>query len=121
NQLKEAQSLALLSEILQNIFKLFLTKGSHQDWSSVMFHKFLTGLDQQEEALQTSLVQEPGEEKTLLLIEDSIQTLKNSFQRIKLPLTRKVQSCCAWYIVILDVKRLISSSENSATKERKKE
>uniref|UniRef100_A0A8D0S517 Uncharacterized protein n=1 Tax=Sus scrofa TaxID=9823 RepID=A0A8D0S517_PIG len=103
NQLKEAQSLALLRERLQKTLQSFLTSNSQAAWLSSVLKRFLTGLDQQEEALQTSLVQEPGEEKTLLLIEDSIQTLKNSFQRIKLPLRRKVQSCCAWYIVILDV------------------
>lgn len=58
--------------------------------------KFLTGFEQQLGDVETSLVQEMREEKTLLGNEDSSQAVKRYLQRTSFYLKKEVYSCGAY-------------------------
>lgn len=66
--------------------------------------KFLTGSEQQLGDVETNLVQEMREEKTMPGSEDSSQAVKCYLQRTGLYLKKEVYSCGAYYYQ-LDIKK----------------
>lgn len=66
--------------------------------------KFLTGSEQQLGDVETNLMQEMREEKTMPGSEDSNQVVKSYLQRTGLDLKKEVYSCGAYYYQ-LDIKK----------------
>ncbi|CAD7687748.1 unnamed protein product [Nyctereutes procyonoides] len=90
NKFEKTEATAVIHEMLQQIFNLFSKSGSLLAWDETLLDKFLTGLYQQLDDLQTCL----GEEKTY-------------FHGISLYLKEKEYSHCAWKVVRVETKKCL--------------
>lgn len=98
NQLEKTQTIAVVHEMLQQIFNLFITSGSSVALEETFLDKFLTGLYQQLSELETCLEEEKEVEHSLLGSENSRLIVKRYFQGISLYLKGKEYSRCAWEV-----------------------
>ncbi|KAB1279804.1 Interferon omega-1 [Camelus dromedarius] len=112
SQLQKAQAISVLHEMLQQIFNLFHAERSSAAWDATLLDKLLTGLHQQLEDLDTSLVQVMGEQDSAQGRAGPTLVLKSYFQGIHLYLKEKKYSDCAWEIVRLEIMRSFSSLTN---------
>uniref|UniRef100_A0A9L0IFE4 Uncharacterized protein n=1 Tax=Equus asinus TaxID=9793 RepID=A0A9L0IFE4_EQUAS len=107
DQLEKTQATAVLHEMLQHIFHLFSTTGSRAAWDETLLDKFLLGLYQQLDDLETCLGKETKAEQSALGSEISTLAVKRYFQRISLYLKEKDYSGCAWEVVRVEIRRCL--------------
>uniref|UniRef100_A0A9L0JPM8 Uncharacterized protein n=1 Tax=Equus asinus TaxID=9793 RepID=A0A9L0JPM8_EQUAS len=107
DQLEKTQATAVLHEMLQHIFHLFSTTGSRAAWDETLLDKFLLGLYQQLDDLETCLGKETKAEQSALGSEISTLAVKRYFQRISLYLKEKDYSSCAWEVVRVEIRRCL--------------
>ncbi|XP_077004651.1 interferon omega-1-like [Tamandua tetradactyla] len=105
SRVHKAQALSVLHEMLQQIFSLFHTEASSAVWSTTFLEQLLSGLHRQLEDLETCLLQEMGEEESVLGMKDPTLALRRYFQRIHLYLQEKKNSNCAWEVVRGEIRR----------------
>ncbi|XP_076984734.1 interferon omega-1-like [Tamandua tetradactyla] len=105
SRVQKAQALSVVHEMLQQIFNLFHTEASSAVWNTTLLEQLLSGLHRQLEDLETCLLQEMGEEGSLLGMEDPTLAMRRYFQRIHLYLQEKKNSSCAWEVVRVEIRR----------------
>ncbi|XP_049626210.1 interferon omega-1-like [Suncus etruscus] len=105
SQLQEAQTMSVLQEMLQQLFRLFLTEGSSAAWNPALLDPLRTGLHQQLEDLDSCLVQIRAEESAAYDIWGSALAMKKYFRGIHLYLREKKYSDCAWEVVRVEIMR----------------
>lgn len=110
SEVREAQAISVLHEMLQQTFNLFFTEHSAAAWNSTLLDQLLQALHRQLEALDTCLVREMGKEGSALAMQGPTLALKRYFQGIRLYLKEKRYSDCAWEVVRLEVMRAFSST-----------
>ncbi|EPY90200.1 interferon omega-1-like [Camelus bactrianus] len=112
SQLRKAQAISVLHEMLQQILNLFPAERSSAACDTTLLDKLHTGLHQQLEDLDTSLVQVMGEQDSAQGRAGPTLVLKSYFQGIHLSLNEKTYSDGAWEIVRLEIMRSFSSLTN---------
>ncbi|XP_058158901.1 interferon alpha-2-like [Dasypus novemcinctus] len=105
NQLDKMHATTLLHEVVQQIFNLFSTSGSLATWDDTLLDRFLIGLHQQLDNLETCLGKEKEEDQTHLGSENSRLAVKRYFQGISQYLTEKQDSPCAWEVVRVEIRK----------------
>ncbi|XP_003479234.1 interferon omega-1-like [Cavia porcellus] len=115
NQVQEAQAIWVLHGMLQQILTLFYTEHASAAWNGALLDQLHSLLYQQLEAMKICMVQEAGGEESALATEDltlnhSWRTLMKYFQGISLYLEEKKYSDCAWEIVRVEIRRVVSFS-----------
>ncbi|XP_076984741.1 interferon omega-1-like [Tamandua tetradactyla] len=105
SRVQKAQALSVVHEMLQQIFNLFHTEASSAVWNTTLLEQLLSGLHRQLEDLETCLLQEMGEEGSLLGMKDLTLAMRSYFQRIHLYLQEKKNSNCAWEVVRVEIRR----------------
>ncbi|KAM7092326.1 interferon omega-2-like [Molossus nigricans] len=121
SQLREAQAISVLHEMLQQTFNLLLTEHSAAAWNTTLLDQLCRALHRQLEALDTCLVRETGEEGSALATQGTTLALKRYFQGIRLYLKEKKHSDCAWEVVRVEVMRAFSSARPLYERLRNKE
>ncbi|XP_006903642.1 PREDICTED: LOW QUALITY PROTEIN: interferon, epsilon [Elephantulus edwardii] len=100
----EGHAVAILHEMLQQIFSLFRTNHSVGNWEQSHMEKFLTELHQQLDHLEAL----EAEQKSHPLGTDSFMLqVKMYFRRIRRYLKNQKNSHCAWTIVRVEVIRCL--------------
>ncbi|XP_036185015.1 interferon omega-2-like [Myotis myotis] len=115
-QVQKAQAIAVLHEMLQQVFNLLPTENSSVTWNMTLVNELRSGLHQQLEDLDTCLVEEMGEEGSALDMQGPTRALKRYFQGIRLYLKEKEYSDCAWEVVRVEI--MGSFSSTTALQER---
>ncbi|KAM7092080.1 interferon omega-2-like [Molossus nigricans] len=110
SQLREAQAISVLHEMLQQTFNLLLTEHSAAAWNTTLLDQLCRALHRQLEALDTCLVRETGEEGSALATQGPTLAVKRYFQGIQLYLEEQKYSDCAWEVVRVEVMRALSST-----------
>ncbi|XP_037653542.1 interferon alpha-2-like [Choloepus didactylus] len=105
NQFEKTHATAVLHELLQQIFNLFSTSDSLATWDESLLDKFLIGLHQHLEDLETCLEKERKVEETPLGSENSRLAVKRYFQGISVYLKEKQYSSCAWEVVRVEIRK----------------
>ncbi|XP_005886264.1 PREDICTED: interferon omega-2-like [Myotis brandtii] len=106
SQVQKAQAIAVLHEMLQQVFNLLSTENS---WNTTLLDQLRSGLHRQLEDLDTCLVEEMGEEGSALAMQRPTLALKRYFQGIRLYLEEKKYSDCAWEVVRVEIRKSFSS------------
>ncbi|XP_060482983.1 interferon alpha-2-like [Panthera onca] len=107
NQLEKTQVTAVVHEMLQQIFNLFSKSDSFVAWDETLLDRFLVGLYQQLDDLETCLREEMNVEQLPLGNENSRLAVKRYFQGISLYLKEKEYSHCAWEVVRVEIRRCL--------------
>ncbi|XP_040337138.1 interferon alpha-2-like [Herpailurus yagouaroundi] len=107
NQLEKTQVTAIVHEMLQQIFNLFSKSNSFVAWDETLLDRFLVGLYQQLDDLETCLREEMNMEQLPLGNENSRLAVKRYFQGISLYLKEKEYSHCAWEVVRVEIRRCL--------------
>ncbi|KAB1280470.1 Interferon alpha-4 [Camelus dromedarius] len=94
SQLRKAQAISVLHEMLQQILNLFPAERSSAACDTTLLDKLRTGLHQQLEDLDTSLVQVMGEQDSAQGRAGPTLVLKSYFQGIHLPEREDIQRRC---------------------------
>ncbi|XP_070287864.1 interferon omega-2-like [Myotis yumanensis] len=110
SQVQKAQAIAVLHEMLQQIFNLLPTENSSVTWNTTLVEELRSGLHRQLEDLEACLVEEMGEEGSALAMQRPTLALKRYFQGIRLYLEEKKYSDCAWEVVRAEIMRSFSST-----------
>ncbi|XP_069328224.1 interferon alpha-10-like [Eulemur rufifrons] len=108
NHIQKVQAVSVVSEMVQQIFNLFITKDSFKAWDQSLLDKFLLQLYQQLDELDVCLNQEVEMEETSQINMDVIFAVRKYFVRITLYLKEKKYSPCAWEIVRLEIMKAFS-------------
>ncbi|KAG8506092.1 Interferon epsilon [Galemys pyrenaicus] len=106
-QYETRQALAILHEMLQQIFSLFGANISLAGWKESHMETFLTVLHQQLEYLEALLELEAEQKSCSLKNEDLRLQVKMYFQRIWNFLENQEYNSCAWTIVQIEIKRIL--------------
>ncbi|XP_058551208.1 interferon epsilon [Neofelis nebulosa] len=106
-QYQKGQALAILHEMLQQIFNLFRANTSPGGWEESHVEKFLTELHQQLEYLETLTGLEAEQDSSILGSENVRLPIKMYFQRIHDYLESQEYSSCAWTIVRGEINRCL--------------
>lgn len=110
HQDQKGQALAVLHEILQQIFSLYWTRVSPSAWEENHIERVLAALHQQLQYVE-SLTGLQAEQKSHSLV--SVQSLrlqiKAYFRRIRDYLEHQRSNSCAWIIVQVEVNRCMFS------------
>ncbi|XP_076984724.1 interferon omega-1-like [Tamandua tetradactyla] len=114
SRVQKAQALSVVHEMLQQIFNLFYTEASSAVWNTTLLEQLLSGLHRQLEDLETCLLQEMGEEGSLLGMKDPTLAVRRYFQRILLYLQEKENSHCAWEVVRVEIIKALWTSSSSS-------
>ncbi|KAI4573393.1 hypothetical protein MJT46_004633 [Ovis ammon polii x Ovis aries] len=110
SQLKEAQALSVLHEMLQQSFNLFHPERSSAAWDTILLEQLRAGLHQQLDDLDACLGQVMGEEDSALGRTGPTLAVKRYFQGIHVYLQEKEYSDCAWETIRVEIMRSLSSS-----------
>uniref|UniRef100_A0A8C8ZIV6 Uncharacterized protein n=1 Tax=Prolemur simus TaxID=1328070 RepID=A0A8C8ZIV6_PROSS len=108
NHIQKVQAVSVVSEMVQQIFNLFITKDSFKAWDQTLLDKFLNQLYQQLDELDVCLNQEVEREETSQINVDVIFAVRKYFVRIILYLKKKKYSPCSWEIVRLEIMKAFS-------------
>lgn len=107
HQYQKEHTLAILHEILQQIFNLFRTNTSLDVWEESHMEKFLTELHQQLEYLEV-LMGLQAEQKSGTVDSANLRLqIKMYFRRIHDYLENQKYSSCAWTIVRVEINRCL--------------
>ncbi|CAI9158858.1 unnamed protein product [Rangifer tarandus platyrhynchus] len=118
-RLEKTEATAAVNELLQLTFQLFSTTGSSMGREESLLDRFLVGLDQQLEELDTCLREGRMMEQSPLGSENSRLAVKSYFQRISLYLKEKEYSRCAWEVVSMEIRRCLVFANKLIGKLRK--
>ncbi|KAB0336404.1 hypothetical protein FD754_025666 [Muntiacus muntjak] len=99
--------------------QVFSTMGSSMGPYESLLDRFLKGLDQQLEELDTCLREGRSMEHSPLGREKSRLAGKSYFQRISVYLKEKEYSCCAWEVVSVEIRRSLVLANKLIGKLRK--
>ncbi|XP_070286277.1 interferon omega-2-like [Myotis yumanensis] len=121
SQVQKAQAIAVLHEMLQQVFNLLSTENSSVTWNTTLVDQLHSGLHRQLEDLDTCLVEEMGEEGSALAMQRPTLALKRYFHGIRLYLEEKKYSDCAWEVVRAEIMRSFSSITALQERLRKKD
>ncbi|NP_001159792.1 interferon-alphaomega precursor [Sus scrofa] len=119
NQVEKTQAVAVAHEMLQQIFRLFSTRGSPSSWDETLLIKFLSGLYQQLDDLEKCLREGKKVEQSPPGGENSILAVKTYFQGISLYLKEKEYSHCAWEVVRVETRKCLLFINNLVGKLKK--
>ncbi|KAM9642380.1 interferon epsilon [Trichechus inunguis] len=103
----KGHTVAILHEILQQIFNLFRTNLSLDSWEESQMEKFLIELYQQLEHLEALMGLEAEQKSGTLGTENLRLQVKMYFQRIRNYLENQKYSSCAWTIVRIEIIRCL--------------
>ncbi|XP_072815060.1 interferon epsilon [Vicugna pacos] len=107
HQYQKGHILAILHEMLQQIFNLFRAVISLHGWEEIQMDRFLSELHQQLEYLET-LIQLQAEQRSGTLGSEHLRLqVKSYFQRIHDYLESQEYSSCAWTIVQIEINRCL--------------
>ena len=118
-RLEKTEATAVVHELLQQTFQLFSTTGSSAGRDKSLLDRFLVGLDQQLEDLDTCLREGRTLEQSPLGSENSRLAVKSYFQRISVYLKEKEYSHCAWEVVSVEIRRCLVFASKLIGKLRK--
>ncbi|XP_029775317.1 interferon epsilon [Suricata suricatta] len=104
---QEGQALAILHEMLQQIFNLFRANISSDGWEESHVEKFLTELHQQLEYLEALAGLECEQDSGTLGRDNVRLQIKMYFRRIHDYLESQEYSSCAWTIVRVEINRCL--------------
>ncbi|KAM6169486.1 interferon epsilon [Rhynchocyon petersi] len=104
SQCHKGHSVAILHEILQQIFNLFRTNHSLDSWEASHMEQFLTELHQQLDHLEAL---EAKQKSDTLGTDGFLLQVKMYFQRIRNYLENQKYSHCAWTIVRVEIVRCL--------------
>uniref|UniRef100_A0A667IJW4 Interferon alpha-2-like n=1 Tax=Lynx canadensis TaxID=61383 RepID=A0A667IJW4_LYNCA len=121
NQLEKTQVTAVVHEMLQQIFNLFSKSDSFVAWDETLLDRFLVGLYQQLDDLETCLREEMNMEQLPLGNENSRLAVKRYFQGISLYLKEKEYSHCAWEVIRVEIRRCFLFIEQLTRRHRDQE
>ncbi|XP_039077185.1 interferon epsilon [Hyaena hyaena] len=107
HQYQEGQVLAILQEMLQQIFNLFRANISSDGWEESHVEKFLTELHQQLEYLEALAGLEGEQDSGILGSENVRLQIKMYFRRIHDYLESQEYSSCAWTVVQVEINRCL--------------
>ncbi|KAF0879159.1 interferon epsilon [Crocuta crocuta] len=107
HQYQEGQVLAILHEMLQQIFNLFRANISSDGWEESHVEKFLTELHQQLEYLEALAGLEGEQDSGILGSENVRLQIKMYFRRIHDYLESQEYSSCAWTVVQVEINRCL--------------
>nr|CAB0000519.1 TPA: interferon 1BH7 [Dasypus novemcinctus] len=107
SQVQKIQAKFVLHETFQQIFNLFHPEGSTAAWNTTLVDQLLSTLHRQLEDLEACLLQEMGEEESLLGVEGPALAMRRYFQGIRLYLQEKKHSDCAWEVVRMELRRCL--------------
>lgn len=113
SQLEKTRALAVVQEVLQQVFSLFSTSDSLTAWDETVLDKFLVGIYQQLNDLQMCL----GKEKEVE--GNSGLAVKRYFRGISLYLKERGYSRCAWEVVRVEIRRCLFFINNLTENFRK--
>ncbi|ELV11363.1 interferon epsilon [Tupaia chinensis] len=106
-QFQKRHTLAILHEMLQQIFNLFSANVSPDDWEEHYKEKFLIELHEQLDYLEGLMELEAEQKNDALDSEDRRLHVKKYFRRIRNYLENHKYSSCAWTIVQVEIKRCL--------------
>ncbi|XP_074144026.1 interferon tau-like [Sminthopsis crassicaudata] len=106
SQLQRENAIAIVHEMLQEIFTIFSLNVTPAAWSQTQLRQLLIGLDHQLEQLEQYLGQEVEQEEPFLGSENPRLALKSYFQGISQYLQGKEYSRCAWEIVRVEIRKI---------------
>ncbi|EPY84931.1 interferon epsilon precursor [Camelus ferus] len=107
HQYQKGHILAILHEMLQQIFNLFRAVISLDGWEEIQMDRFLSELHQQLEYLET-LIRLQAEQRSGILGSENLRLqVKSYFQRIHDYLESQEYSSCAWTIVQIEINRCL--------------
>ncbi|XP_008827153.1 interferon epsilon [Nannospalax galili] len=106
-QYQKGHVLAVIQEILQQIFSLFQANVSLVSWEENYIEKFLTVLHQQLEYTESLLELEAEERTGALSVRNLRLKIKAYFRRIHDYLENHGYSSCAWIIVQVEINRCL--------------
>ena len=118
-RLEKTEATAVVHELLQQTFQLFSTMGSSAGREESLLDRFLVGLDQQLEDLDTCLREGRTPEQSPLGSESSRLAVKSYFQRMSVYLKEKECSHCAWEVVSMEIRRCLVFANELIGKLRK--
>ncbi|XP_044120259.1 interferon alpha-2-like [Neovison vison] len=107
NKFEKTEATAVVHEMLQQIFSLFSQRGSLVAWDETLLDKFLAGLHQQLDDLETCLEEEKNMEQLPQGSENSRLAMKRYFHGMSLYLEKKEYSRCAWEVVRVEIRRCL--------------
>ena len=107
HQYQKGQVLAILHEMLQQIFSLFRAIVSLDGWEESHTEKFLVELHQQLEYLEALMRLQAKQKSDTLGSENLRLQVKMYFQRIHDYLESQDYSSCAWTIVKVEINRCL--------------
>lgn len=107
HQYQKGQVLAILHEMLQQIFNLFRAVVSLDGWEESHTEKFLVELHQQLEYLEALMKLQAKQKSDTLGSENFRLQVKMYFQRIRHYLESQDYSSCAWTIVQVEINRCL--------------
>ncbi|XP_019570619.1 interferon epsilon [Rhinolophus sinicus] len=107
HQYQKEHTLAILHEILQQIFNLFRANTSLDVWEENHMEKFLTELHQQLEYLEVLMGLQAEQKSGTLDSENLRLQVKMYFRRIHDYLENQEYSSCAWTIVQVEINRCL--------------
>ncbi|XP_062936361.1 interferon epsilon [Cynocephalus volans] len=106
-QYQKGHALAILHEMLQQIFNLFEANIPLDGWEENRMEKFLFELYQQLEYLEALMEVEAGQKSGGLGSENLRLQVKTNFRRIHDYLESQDHSSCAWTIVQVEINRCL--------------
>ncbi|XP_007946603.1 interferon epsilon [Orycteropus afer afer] len=107
HQYHKGHTLAIIHEMLQQIFNLFWTNLSLDNWEESHMEKFFIELHQQLEYLQALIGLEAEQKSGALDTENLRLQVKMYFQRIRNYLENQKYNSCAWTIVRVEIIRCL--------------
>uniref|UniRef100_A0A8D1TD61 Interferon epsilon n=1 Tax=Sus scrofa TaxID=9823 RepID=A0A8D1TD61_PIG len=107
HQYQKQQALAILHEMLQQIFSLFRAVISLDGWEESHMEEFLVELHQQLEYLEALMRLQAEQKSDTLGSENLTLQVKMYFQRIRDYLENQDYSSCAWTIVRVEINRCL--------------
>ncbi|XP_051827670.1 interferon tau-like [Antechinus flavipes] len=117
SQLQKENATVIVNETLQQIFIIFSLNTTPAEWNQTQRIELLMGLDQQLEQLKSCHGQEVEREEHLKS-ENPRQALKTYFQGISQYLQGKDYSLCAWEMVRIEIRRIITFMDKPTRKLR---
>ncbi|KAB0368666.1 hypothetical protein FD755_019700 [Muntiacus reevesi] len=108
-QVEKTEATAAVHGLLQQTFQLFSTSGSSAGRDESLLDRFLAGLDQQLEELDSCLREGRSTEQSTRANENSRLAGKSYFQN----------SCCAWEVVSVEIRRSLVLANKLIGKLRK--
>ncbi|XP_041618666.1 interferon epsilon [Vulpes lagopus] len=107
HQYQKGQALAILHEMLQQIFNLFRANISLEGWEERHMENFLTELHQQLEYLEVLISLEAEQNSDILRSDNPRLQIKRYFLRIHNYLENQEHSSCAWTIIRGEINRCL--------------